>query len=61
MPVSFARTLDSIKIVNLDVVPSLGLQCRLSRFDYIDNSKMMSEMHRASLNYLNIDQKRLRC
>jgi hypothetical protein len=52
MPESFARTLDTIKIVNLDVVPSLGLQCRLSRFDYIDNSKMTREMHRASFFFL---------
>ena len=38
-PDSFERTLRSLKIVNLDLVPSLGLQCDFD-FDYIH--KMLS-------------------
>lgn len=34
-PPLFEKALRSIAILNLDIIPSLGLQCRFSEFDYI--------------------------
>jgi len=35
-PSSVERTLNSIKVLNLDIVPSLGFNCRFAKFDYIN-------------------------
>jgi hypothetical protein len=36
-PATFTRVLTSFKVLNLDLVPSLGLQCSFLGFDYIDS------------------------
>jgi hypothetical protein len=34
-PLSFNRVLDALKIINVDLIPALGLQCRYNGFDYV--------------------------
>jgi hypothetical protein len=41
-PNSVERTLATFGVLNLDLVPSLGLQCRYSSFDYIHKVRFFS-------------------
>lgn len=41
-PEPFEETLAALRIANLDVIPSLGLQCAFANFDYLDHMVVVS-------------------